>query len=478
MAKILLTPQELLAQGTEMASLQKEYETVLQQMNATLKSVNGNWSDTLARNFLGKMNSAQKGCDQLVTSLETGAQLAKASAQTFQSMDEQLSKYFGGGSADLSVSQYVDKMQQTISSTTTTKKQSSSTTKKTTTKKTEKKSLWDKICDGAEDLYDSVSTGVAKAVDVVADGVESALDFVADGVEAAWDFTGEVVDQGIQLVAKGVDAVGNVVESAIDSYQEKGVVYKVVKTGAAVVSTVGACTSIVASWGAAIGSGGMAAGLAAVSTTYGLNTIATSFADIYNCWGGDVEMVGKENFLKESMEAIGGAIGGVLGSEEVGENIAGAVYAGGSLLSIINNISVLSDKVTQLDDYGMTLKEGASQLKKGLDGVVDIVTHSPVSNVKLDLALLSHQVPELMDAIGVVKVGSQIVGTGVNLGTTVGKVVNELIGNETSSPSLLKALGWDDAETVMNVVDTGNDVVKMVTEGFEKFGDAWNTLFA
>jgi len=477
MAKILLTPQELQTQGTEMASLQTEYEAVLRKMNVTLKSVNGNWSDMLARNFLGKMNSAQKGCDQLVSSLETGAKLAQTSAQTFQSMDQQLSKFFGGGDANLSVSQYVDKMQQTISNAADNKKKTNSSSKKTTKKKEKKKNWWDKLCDGAEELYDNVSTGVAKVVDVVEDGVESALDFAGDVVDKGIDLAGNVIDKGVELIGKGVDAVGDAVDSFIDSYQEKGTVYKIVKTGAAVVSTIGAVTSIVASWGAAAGSGGLATGLAVVSTTYGVNTIANSFADIYNCWAGDVEKVGEVNVLKDGMEAVGGAIGGALGSEEVGENVAGAIYTAGNLVSIINNISVLSDKVTQLDDYGMTLKEGASQLKKGMDGVIDIVTNSPVSNVKLDLALLSHQVPELMEAIDVVKVGGEIVGAGINLGSTVGKVVNELRGVD-SDPSILKALGWNDAETVMKVAETGSDVGEMFTEGFEKLEDAWKALFA
>ena len=81
MAKIQLTPQELLAQSTEMASLQKEYEALFGTTSSILTSVNGNWSEALSRNFLGKMNSAQKGCKQLIASLETGSKLGRVSGR-------------------------------------------------------------------------------------------------------------------------------------------------------------------------------------------------------------------------------------------------------------------------------------------------------------------------------------------------------------------------------------------------------------
>lgn len=476
MAKIQLTPQELLAQSTEMASLQKEYEALFGTTSSILTSVNGNWSEMLSRNFLGKMNSAQKGCKQLIASLETGAQLAKTSAQTYQSMDEQLAKYFGGGEAALSVNQYVDKMQQTISNVVGKKDSDSSskktTKKKSTKKKSKKKSWWDKLCDGAADLYDDVSTGVAKVVDVVEDGVESALDFAGDVVDKGIDLAGDVIEWTGDKIEKGLEIAADAVDAVIDSYQEKGLVYKIVKTGGAVVSTIGACTSMVASWGAAIGSGGLATGLAGFSTVYGVNTIANSFADIYNCWGGDVEKVGDVNFMKDGVEYIGEAIGG-----EIGENVAGALYTAGNLVSIVNNISVLSGKVIQLDDYGMTLKKGASQLKQGLNGLVDIAINSPLGNVKYDLASLSKQVPELMEAIGVLNVGGEIVETGFKLGNTVGKTIMELTGMEGGG-SLFQALGWNDAETVMNVVETGGDVGELFTEGFEKLGEAWKIVTA
>lgn len=477
MAKILLTPQELQTQGAEMAALQKEYEAVLNRMTGTLTDVNANWSAALARNFLGKMNSAKKGCDQLVTSLGTGAQLAKASAMTFESMDQQLAKYFGGGESNLSVGQYVDKMQQTISNATDNKKKDSTSAKKKTKKKTEKKkNWWDKLCDGAEDLYDSVSTGVAKAVDVAADGVEWVVDQAVEGAE----IIGNAIGDGISAIA--------------DSYNEKGTVYKLVKTGAAVVSTVGTCAGVVASWAGAAGTGGLGTGLAVTSTVYGANTIVNNFADIYNCWFGDVEDVGQVNVMKDGMNAIGEAIGG-----EVGGNIASAVYTAGNMVAIVNNLSNLAGKAIQLDGMGNVMSKvqgAASELKTGIGGVVDIVLHSDIANIPYDVALLTHQIPNIMSVTGMVGLAEEGVSTIVKGIDTVGDVLGDLGVDlpgiketvDGAIDNVISGLGLDDVKSVMDVVDKTQEFGDFLTDvfgmdkwrnvGHDKLHDAWNAYTA
>ncbi len=92
MAKIQLTPAELLAQSQEMAALRDEYETFFKGTSSLLNTINANWSTKLAHNFAGKITSAQKSFDQITSMLEQGANLANTSANTFQSMDELLAK--------------------------------------------------------------------------------------------------------------------------------------------------------------------------------------------------------------------------------------------------------------------------------------------------------------------------------------------------------------------------------------------------
>lgn len=48
---IKLTPEELLAQSTEMASIQSEFESLFSQVTSSLNNLNGSWSEALAGNF-------------------------------------------------------------------------------------------------------------------------------------------------------------------------------------------------------------------------------------------------------------------------------------------------------------------------------------------------------------------------------------------------------------------------------------------
>ncbi len=79
MAKIKLTPEELLAQSAELASLQTEFQTLFSQVTSALNSLNGSWSEALAGNFSGKIAAAQKSFASVADMLQNGADAAKRS---------------------------------------------------------------------------------------------------------------------------------------------------------------------------------------------------------------------------------------------------------------------------------------------------------------------------------------------------------------------------------------------------------------
>lgn len=95
MAEIKLTPEELTAQSAEMASLQKEYETLFGQVTTALNGINDNWSENLASNFSGKIQSAQKSFSSVANMLLNGSSAAKISAAGFTTPGEVLSKIDG-----------------------------------------------------------------------------------------------------------------------------------------------------------------------------------------------------------------------------------------------------------------------------------------------------------------------------------------------------------------------------------------------
>ena len=91
MANIKLTPEELLSQGEMMENLRNEYEQLFFGVSNILEQTNENWSENLAHNFAGKIASAQKSFSGIVEMLQFGADAAKNSATSFQSIDESLS---------------------------------------------------------------------------------------------------------------------------------------------------------------------------------------------------------------------------------------------------------------------------------------------------------------------------------------------------------------------------------------------------
>lgn len=80
---IKLTPEELLAQSTEMASIQSEFESLFSQVTSSLNNLNGSWSEALAGNFSGKISAAQKSFSAVAEMMANGATAARVSANTF-----------------------------------------------------------------------------------------------------------------------------------------------------------------------------------------------------------------------------------------------------------------------------------------------------------------------------------------------------------------------------------------------------------
>lgn len=94
---IKLTPEELLAQSTEMAAIQSEFESLFSQVTSSLNSLNGNWSEALAGNFAGKITAAQKSFAGVAEMMANGATAARVGANTFSEPGAVLSLICGNG---------------------------------------------------------------------------------------------------------------------------------------------------------------------------------------------------------------------------------------------------------------------------------------------------------------------------------------------------------------------------------------------
>lgn len=96
MAKIKLTPSELIAQGAEMNGLKSQYENLFLSVEGILQAVNQNWSANLSNNFSGKLKAAQDSFAGITVMLQNGAQAAVNSAGSFESLDSQLASMMMG----------------------------------------------------------------------------------------------------------------------------------------------------------------------------------------------------------------------------------------------------------------------------------------------------------------------------------------------------------------------------------------------
>ena len=94
---IKLTPEELLAQSTEMASIQSEFESLFSKVTSSLNNLNGSWSEALAGNFSGKISAAQKSFSSVAEMMANGATAARVGANTFSEPGAVLSLICGGG---------------------------------------------------------------------------------------------------------------------------------------------------------------------------------------------------------------------------------------------------------------------------------------------------------------------------------------------------------------------------------------------
>ncbi|MCM1244431.1 MAG: WXG100 family type VII secretion target [Roseburia sp.] len=305
MAGIKITPEELKGQAAQMTSLQSQYESLFRSVASELNGMNQNWSSLLANNFVGKINSAQKGFSVIESILQMGATAALQSAKTMKSMDSALAKMFGddamlhrGGSKSISAHGGGGK-KLTVSKSNRPKA------------KTEKNS-WLK--------------SVGKAVKKKASKVSSKIK---------------------KDVKNWVNDAKQLVEYAKESYNDHGLVYKVVEYGKAAVKVVAGATKAAVAIGTIAGTGGLGTVAAVAAFASGCNDIWNAVDDVKNIHNENYEKVGKTNALKNIMEEFGASIGEELGNEELGKAVGNKAFYGLDLVGTIYSLGTSYDKLKQ-----------------------------------------------------------------------------------------------------------------------------------
>lgn len=413
MKQIQITPAELRTQAAELNSLRAEYESLFSNLNSVLNRTNDAWSENLSHNFVGKISSTQKSCSSILEALQWGSTAATKSAESFETIDNTLANGLNGSAASDGGSSAGGSNGGGFRG-----EESTGDTKA---------SWWDKIKEKVNTGKEKISTGVANAVD--------------------W--------------TKGA------VSTVVNDYKNKGVSWKIVKTAGAVASGIGAVVSAAAAWGVTGGSAGLAAPAAVLVTAHSVNTLTSSFSDIYNCWFGDKEQVGNVNVLKSLDQKI------------LGETAGSIAYNVGSLTATIASISALVGKVKQAPDLwkaikgtGKELKEGASNLW-GLAGDV-VKGNIPLSHLGAQLSLLNMSMENVNDVskcFGIITTAGK---TTKKLADAVAEPIAKAINPDTNyGASFVEKIFGKDSTAAKAYKDVKGAASLFEKENYKTLGDAY-----
>lgn len=173
------------------------------------------------------------------------------------------------------------------------------------------------------------------------------------------------------------EMISNLVSRLVTNYKEKGLSWKLVKTGCAIATSVGAVVSAAAAFGITAGSAGLGLPAASLVTLHSANTLVSSGADFYNIWFGDTEQVGKIDVLKSADKMV------------FGEKAGNMVYSIASVTSSIASISALRGKIIQAPDLNAALKGAGSELQQGASGIAGLA--SDVLSGRIGLSAIKAQ---------------------------------------------------------------------------------------
>lgn len=413
MKQIQITPAELRTQAAELNSLRAEYESLFSNLNSVLNRTNDAWSENLSHNFVGKISSTQKSCSSILEALQWGSTAATKSAESFETIDNTLANGLNGNAAS----------------------------------------------DGGSSAGGSNGGGFR--------GEESTGDTKASW----WDKIKEKVNTGKEIISTGVanavDWTKGAVSTVVNDYKNKGVSWKIVKTAGAVASGIGAVVSAAAAWGVTGGSAGLAAPAAVLVTAHSVNTLTSSFSDIYNCWFGDKEQVGNVNVLKSLDQKI------------LGETAGSIAYNVGSLTATIASISALVGKVKQAPDLwkaikgtGKELKEGASNLW-GLAGDV-VKGNIPLSHLGAQLSLLNMSMENVNDVskcFGIITTAGK---TTKKLADAIAEPIAKAINPDTNyGASFVEKIFGKDSTAAKAYKDVKGAASLFEKENYKTLGDAY-----
>lgn len=261
----------------------------------------------------------------------------------------------------------------------------------------------------------------------------------------------------------------------VQSWKDKGTIYRIVKGVGAAVQIVGGVATVVC----AIAGTGVTAGMGAPATilvgAYGANSAISGIADLWNCITGDVDKIGNVDALKSGMSIIGGQVGKWLGNEQIGQSVGEAVYHAGSIATVVYTMKNLGDKIIQSKHAGTSLKQSIEltketlqkakgEVSQGLKGVWDIATKTDLSMLRHDFKLLEYTVPNIVKVASDAELIKKGVVNGYNLIDKSGKLIESITDWSINRGPFNAMKKINDALEVQSKKDKISDAIRVYQE--------------
>lgn len=282
-----------------------------------------------------------------------------------------------------------------------------------------------------KDLLNSFGKAIRKKSKEVKNKVIKKVTNYVENAKKGLKKVGEKIKEGYEY-SKG--KVVYAIDVIKESYNNKGKVYRAVQYGKAIVKAAGGVSKIFVGVASILGSGGLSTLASGFSIASGINDIINVGSDLKNLHAGNYDDIGKVNFLKEKLSDAGGAVGGLLGNEELGKKIGKAAYYGMEAYTAYANFSNAVDKVKQLDKTN--LKELGEDIKAIGNLKIDVgkVLTTDIQQLKYEIALGKMY---FKSATGFVSNVSAL-NSAVSTGAKVIKKGNEVINSFSDSDNAIK----------------------------------------
>ncbi|MCR3758703.1 WXG100 family type VII secretion target [Clostridium felsineum] len=182
------------------------------------------------------------------------------------------------------------------------------------------------------DSYEELTKQVEKFVTVI-EKKGTQLINVGKAMQQADSSVGAQIS-GTSSTPKTTEHKQGFIEKAKAAISPGGKYYHAAKIGSSVLKIVGGVTLMATSGVEEFFTGGTATPIAAVQAAYGLNSTANGIRDLYDCYKGDYDEVGKKNFMKDGVSgSLGFVTDKALHDKQIGESVGDVLYDVGDIAS-------------------------------------------------------------------------------------------------------------------------------------------------